>query len=1207
MALHVNTFKGGLDLDTNVNAYDNTHYPYALNLRILSDGENSSGTLTSMEDSEVIFNIPSGWTVVGLSKMRDNLVMFTKNGANGKIYYIPFTAVSTEINIEDYLKVNKAFNFGDNVQIVARYETSIIQKIYWVDGVNGLRFANLYLDASDFTAMNLDAFDIVQEVTLSTPSLSSMTNGALKVGVVQYAYCFYNLGGSETGYSPTTQPIPISTSSLDETTSLLFRGSNIGEISNKGVIISIPDIDTDFDRIRVIRLFYAEQNGTPEVDIIYEGVVSSSLTITDTGGTSLGTLTINDYRYIPNIFAAKTLETKNDYLFAGNIAESSFTIDFDARAYRFNSSRNSLLYNADLSTLEYTIDGTNPDYDVIPIDTDCANKFNDVSTDKVRNASDICKFKSNGTTLGGSGKYVEFNFTATERIIDSGELDSQFLRVYTNSGSNGYQDLSNPILVTESLGYQRDEIYRFGIVFFDKYGRQSFAKWIADIRFPSEVDGWWYTINGNNAIRDLGIIFTLNTDALDYLNTHPEVVSWQIVRAERTYDTATVKDCGYISSLYNNSRVMRWRDLPQINSTDNNTPLAIEYISPETNYNKNNYSSYNRLDIYSGHTLRGLTSKNTDGMGATCVTFKLDATTIEETPVTKTISQSMLFKYTGDTESFTTLFPFGYSKNLSNRFGPIYSRDSTSYDPDQYNRCTKGTTLLLKIDGSAPSNGVKYARRRSYTYPYGGSSFGSRLSTQYYPCSSALPVITVTQTVLGGDCYIGWFEYMRGIWSTKESIINSNGARRIRNMSNQIAYLLVETKINLKYTINPTWSYYDYGVIGDYNESDLVKIGYEYNAIKETKGIYELDWDDDLHFIQNFDLYTYNPVYSQMDKSKVFFLEPLDFISNNSIDTRIYRTSKKINGESSDSWTKFPINNLLDVDTAQGALTKLITFNDKLFFVQDSGVGVISVAEREVITTNTGSATSIGTGGVMERYDYVSTSSGSSEINAINTSTKTLYYIDNRNKKLCRLTEGIEFLSDLKGLKSFMDTATYTTTGVLFSPNFNEMWFKLTNDVVVFNEYLNSFSTFTDENFLKGIHYNNQLYTVSTSATFKKLDIVNTYKDASIHLLVSPTNQFSSRFDSITLSTTVDRNNTIQTKSFTNIGLSNRYQLKASSTFNARNRMRQWIYNDMRNDSDNTRFIDSYLLVDLDFIKTASNERIKVYDMITNYTPINAR
>ena len=90
MALHVNTFKGGLDLDTDVTAYDNTYYPYALNLRLISDGSNSSGTLSSMEDSTTMFSIPTNYTVVGKTILNDYLIMFLKHNftSSGRIYKI---------------------------------------------------------------------------------------------------------------------------------------------------------------------------------------------------------------------------------------------------------------------------------------------------------------------------------------------------------------------------------------------------------------------------------------------------------------------------------------------------------------------------------------------------------------------------------------------------------------------------------------------------------------------------------------------------------------------------------------------------------------------------------------------------------------------------------------------------------------------------------------------------------------------------------------------------------------------------------------------------------------------------------------------------------------------------------------------------------------------------------------------------------------
>ena len=55
---------------------------------------------------------------------------------------------------------------------------------------------------------------------------------------------------------------------------------------------------------------------------------------------------------------------------------------------------------------------------------------------------------------------------------------------------NGYIDrdwynYKSPYISDHLLAYQRDEVYRFCITFFDKRYRPSFAKWIADIRMPA--------------------------------------------------------------------------------------------------------------------------------------------------------------------------------------------------------------------------------------------------------------------------------------------------------------------------------------------------------------------------------------------------------------------------------------------------------------------------------------------------------------------------------------------------------------------------------------------------------------------------------------------------------------------------------------------------------------------------------------------------
>ena len=197
------------------------------------------------------------------------------------------------------------------------------------------------------------------------------------------------------------------------------------------------------------------------------------------------------------------------------------------------------------------------------------------------------------------------------------------------------------------------------------------------------------------------------------------------------------------------------------------------------------------------------------------------------------------------------------------------------------------------------------------------------------------------------------------------------------------------------------------------------------------------------------------------------------------------------------------------------------------------------------------------------------------------------------------------------GINSFTSSATYTDENVntLFNHNFNEIWFNINNDCITFNEYTNSFVSFVSSSlFDTWAKCDKNIYTaVTTNNTLIQLDVDGTYKNCILHLFINPDGVFTDRFDSITISSTVDANNTIMDKSFTKIGLSNNYQ--SSSLYNfyppARKRMRQFIYNNIRDTSGN-RFLDTYLKVILTF-ETSNNERLRISDIVTNYTTINNR
>ncbi len=81
-----------------------------------------------------------------------------------------------------------------------------------------------------------------------------------------------------------------------------------------------------------------------------------------------------------------------------------------------------------------------------------------------------------------------------------------------------------------SRSLKRDEVYRYGIVLFDKYGSRSNVQWIADIRTPNInicplMDGSYANI--------IGIEFTLSSEFKQKL-IEKGIVSYEIVRCEKS-------------------------------------------------------------------------------------------------------------------------------------------------------------------------------------------------------------------------------------------------------------------------------------------------------------------------------------------------------------------------------------------------------------------------------------------------------------------------------------------------------------------------------------------------------------------------------------------------------------------------------------------------------------------------------------------------
>jgi hypothetical protein len=434
---------------------------------------------------------------------------------------------------------------GNKIRAIARYENDNIQKVYWVDGYNNLRHINTVYDAdtNDLTSLSEDKLEVISNITLTQPRILGITDGNLRAGKIQYGYQLYSLYGAETTFSPLTNLIHLTSFSDLNSTSDGYKGSDIDDPTGKAVQGTITIEEPGYTRIRIIAVHYSSLNGEPEIRILDEkeiaGNINEVVYFTDTG-TNLGNYTLEILRTLgTSIFSPKGLNTKDNILFPANITEDSFDVDFDARAYRFAGASGTstehnyqatsglretarvyeddnsyfVIYAAGITragaggtaaagdweyynSLDvyqsgyagYDQSGYGTAYG-LPVTADAINRFNDLDNDGDHDYRFM--YQEDGETLGGEGVNVKYEFKLTTQQLDIGSDNTPTAMEKLYSDKEGsvenpsYYGYASPFNVTKFLGYHRDEIYRFGVVFFDEKGRSSFVKWIGDIRFPS--------------------------------------------------------------------------------------------------------------------------------------------------------------------------------------------------------------------------------------------------------------------------------------------------------------------------------------------------------------------------------------------------------------------------------------------------------------------------------------------------------------------------------------------------------------------------------------------------------------------------------------------------------------------------------------------------------------------------------------------------
>lgn len=150
------------------------------------------------------------------------------------------------------------FNFGNFIEGEFCYENSELQKIYWVDGKNILRYLNIERDGiitDPFYLSTAPTYKFDHRIKVER----IQGGGQFHSGVIQYAFSYLIKNGPETSIVDYTPLYQVSEYS---------RGSKENELPSVSFKVSIHNPDTRFDYIRLYSILRTTKDAVPECKLV---------------------------------------------------------------------------------------------------------------------------------------------------------------------------------------------------------------------------------------------------------------------------------------------------------------------------------------------------------------------------------------------------------------------------------------------------------------------------------------------------------------------------------------------------------------------------------------------------------------------------------------------------------------------------------------------------------------------------------------------------------------------------------------------------------------------------------------------------------------------------------------------------------------------------------------------------------------------------
>lgn len=971
------------------------------------------------------------------------------------------------------------FSFAhDILSIIANKENKSIQRIYWTDDFNIDRVFNVvegltvnspaFVDG-DYNPListglyppfySAFSMDSVPDVSPGIVQFVQTIDGELLSGMYQYCYRLVTKDGYKTPFSTPILPLFLTTDPVNGVDSSQYGMQASSLPTSKGIQIQVNGIDTRYDQIEVCYIYSIVASASASAAVFatvnIDGQTSITVNNISNGGAPID-LTLISVE-LTSVKTVKALAVRENYMFKGNIT-SRVPPDYDASPITVEP------YIRSVQADEQAISTQN-----VPF----------LAVSAYNNSTKIQNYIDNTSTSRFTTHQIRSDYISYSGMQVSHLFGGYFRGEWARLGILLYDKKGLPMFVYHVCDIQMPEQYlnTYQTIKIDANGNivtSDFTKGsigdycLTDNNGASHRDPFVETTGEPSDVRTriMGLMLS-NIDLTDFID---DISGFSIVRVKRDptilgqgillnmvneaagTDMDKIRAMGYPSNNFNGSQ--QWMDA-QGNLIYGKTvtllldtnylirPFTFTFECPDNLFDPATIPTLQKnhsLKSVGGCHMTEVAGSIGSGNGYGYQDFGTD--TAANNGRAGISDKSYYTDVTGFNDSFGNPVNFGRVSGIDFWVNFGFDSSQIGFDPTNLSLVLEGFChiqndgkLFFPIEPLIPNKlynsgyhndamcikskdwfemsmtrGTTTSRQAvcyqivNYIIndktPYNGVSEDSLAESIYISTGHFQPINESVKAqvltggryifngveVWGGDCYVDMFAlartYPQNNSADYDAGIHSMGIGNVFPCEMKFNALLRKGNYWAKSGFFAIAPYFPNGVSKDNPEIELINSALTYS---ETNALYT-----------GF---------------------PLNFSFQGDFSARWIYSKVKTDGELVDSWRLYPVDQLADIDGRFGSITGAVTLFNEIYSFQELAFGRLRVLDRVPLQDPATGGLKIGVGGVLDNIEYKNTKFGTQNALSIITTFKEVYFVDVRNRAICRFGQnGFEQLDLVHGI-----------------------------------------------------------------------------------------------------------------------------------------------------------------------------------------------